>query len=51
LQGRLLLTATCLDDVSGEMMNIKTKNILTAVILVSIAVTIYVLAVMKAISQ
>jgi len=33
------------------MMNIKTKNILTALVLVSIAVTIYILAVIKAISQ
>jgi hypothetical protein len=35
----------------GSMMNIKTKNILTALVLVSIAVTIYVLAVIKAISR
>jgi hypothetical protein len=47
----LLTKAACLDDVSGDMMNIKTKNILTALVLVSIAVTIYVLAVMKAMSQ
>jgi hypothetical protein len=33
------------------MMNLKTKNILTALVLVSIAVIIYVLAVIKAISQ
>jgi len=32
-------------------MNIKTKNILTALVLVSIAVVIYVLAVIKAVSQ
>jgi hypothetical protein len=36
---------------SGEMMNTKQKNILTALVLVSIAITIYVLAVIKAISQ
>jgi hypothetical protein len=47
----LLSKAICLDDVSGEMMNIKTKNILTALVLLSIAVTIYVLAVIKAMSQ
>lgn len=32
-------------------MNIKTKNILTAVALVAVALTIYVFAVMKAMSQ
>jgi len=32
-------------------MNLKAKNILTVLILVSIAVTIYVLAVIKAVSQ
>jgi len=36
---------------NGEKMNIKTKNILTALILVAIAATIYVFAVLKAISQ
>ncbi len=36
---------------SGGIMNLKTKNILTAVVLIAIAVTIYVLAVIKAISQ
>jgi hypothetical protein len=36
---------------SGDMMNLKTKNILTALVLISIAVTIYVLAVIKAVSQ
>ena len=35
----------------GEMMNLKTKNILTALVLISIAVIIYVFAVIKAISQ
>jgi hypothetical protein len=38
-------------SVSGGIMNLKTKNILTALVLVSIAVTIYVLAVIKAISR
>jgi len=33
------------------MMNLKSKNILTALVLVSIAVIIYILAVIKAISQ
>jgi len=33
------------------MMNLKTKNILTALVLISIAVTIYVFAVIKAVSQ
>jgi hypothetical protein len=32
-------------------MNTKTKNILTAVVLIAIATTIYVFAVLKAISQ
>jgi hypothetical protein len=32
-------------------MNLKTKNILTALVLISIAVTIYVFAVIKAVSQ
>jgi hypothetical protein len=32
-------------------MNIKQKNILTAVILIAVAATIYVFAVMRAISQ
>jgi hypothetical protein len=38
-------------SVSGETMNLKTKNILTALVLVSIAVTVYVLSVIKAVSQ
>jgi len=32
-------------------MNLKTKNMLTALVLISIAVIIYVLAVIKAVSQ
>jgi hypothetical protein len=36
---------------TGGMMNIKTKNILTALVLVTIAVIVYVLAVIKAVSQ
>jgi hypothetical protein len=47
----LLSKATCLDNVSGEIMNTKQKNILTAVILITIAVTIYVFAVIRAVSQ
>jgi len=47
-----LKCATCITgSASGEMMNLKTKNILTALVLVSIAATIYVLAVIKAISR
>jgi len=38
-------------SLTGKIMNIKTKNILTALVLISIAVTIYVLAVIKAVSQ
>jgi hypothetical protein len=38
-------------SVSGEMMNTKQKNILTALFLILIALTIYVLAVIKAVSQ
>jgi hypothetical protein len=34
-----------------EAMNLKTKNILTAVVLVAVALTIYVFAVMRAIAQ
>ena len=48
---RLLAKATCLDNVSGEIMNTKQKNILTAVVLTAIAVTIYVFAVIRAVSQ
>jgi len=36
---------------SDDEMNTKTKNILTAVVLIAIATTIYVFAVLKAISQ
>jgi len=35
----------------AEKMETKTKNILTAVVLIAVAVAIYVFAVMKAISQ
>lgn len=38
-------------SVTGRIMNLKTKNILTALVLISIAVAIYVLAVIKAVSQ
>jgi hypothetical protein len=37
--------------VSGNDMDTKKKNILTALVLVAIALTIYVFAVLKAISQ
>jgi hypothetical protein len=37
--------------VLGEKMDIKKKNILTAVVLIIVALTIYVFAVLKAISQ
>jgi hypothetical protein len=40
-----------LDNVSGKIMNIKQKNMLTALVLISIAVTIYVFAVIRAVSQ
>jgi len=40
-----------LSKVSGDKMNIRNKNILTAVILIAIAATIYVFAVMRALSQ
>jgi len=43
--------AACMDNVSGEMMNTKQKNILTAVILVAVAIAIYVFAVIRAVSQ
>jgi hypothetical protein len=43
--------ATCLDNLSGEKMNTKQKNILTALVLVAVAVIIYVFAVMRAVSQ
>jgi hypothetical protein len=33
------------------VMNIKTKNILTALVLIAVAATIYVFAVMRAMSQ
>jgi hypothetical protein len=47
----LLVKATCLENVLGERMNTKQKNILTALALLSIAVVIYVFAAMKAVSQ
>jgi len=37
--------------VSGEKMNTRNKNILTAVVLIAIAATIYAFAVMRALSQ
>jgi hypothetical protein len=43
--------AACIDNISGEMMNTKQKNILTAVILVAVAIAIYVFAVIRAVSQ
>ncbi|MGZ5012409.1 MAG: hypothetical protein ACXV7E_00170 [Methylobacter sp.] len=43
--------ATCLDNASGEIMNTKQKNILTALVLVAVAVIIYVFAVIRAVSQ
>jgi hypothetical protein len=39
------------DNISGELMDIKKKNILTAVVLVIVAVIIYVFAVIRAVSQ
>ncbi len=48
---RLLVEATCLDNVSGKRMNTKQKNILTAVLLLSVAVVIYVYAVIRAVAQ
>jgi hypothetical protein len=48
---RLLAKATCLVNVLGEIMNTKQKNILTAVVLVMVAVIIYVFAVIRAVSQ
>jgi len=47
----LLSKATCLDNVSGEIMNTKQKNMLTALVLVTVAVIIYVFAVIRAVSQ
>jgi hypothetical protein len=47
----LLAKAICLDNVLGEMMNTKQKNILTAVVLVMVALIIYVFAVIRAVSQ
>jgi hypothetical protein len=44
------MLCSILDKASGEKMNIKTKNILTAVVLIAIAATIYVFAVMRAMS-
>lgn len=38
-------------DVPGVIMDIKKKNILTAVVLIIIAVIIYVFAVIRAVSQ
>jgi len=40
-----------LGKVSGEKMNTRNKNILTAVVLIAIAATIYAFAVMRALSQ
>ncbi len=40
-----------MDGVLGNKMNIKTKNILTAVVLIAVAATIYAFAVMRAMSQ
>jgi len=48
---RLLSKATCLDNVSGKIMNTKQKNILTAAVLVTVAIIIYVFAVIRAVSQ
>ena len=48
---RLPAKATCLDNVLGEIMNTKQKNILTAVVLVMVALIIYVFAVIRAVSQ
>ena len=47
----LLAKATCLDYRLGGIMNTKQKNIVTAVVLTAIAVTIYVFAVIRAVSQ
>jgi hypothetical protein len=47
----LLAKATCLANVAGEIMNTKQKNILTALILVAVAVMIYVFSVIRAVSQ
>jgi len=44
-------TLSVADNVSGEIMNIKTKNILTVLVLAAIAIGIYVVAVIKAMSQ
>jgi len=44
------MLCSVLDKASGEKMNIKTKNILTAVILIAVAAIIYVFAVMRAMS-
>jgi len=44
-------TLSVADNVSGEIMNIKTKNLLTVLVLAAIAIGIYVVAVIKAISQ
>jgi len=51
LAGFAMPIPACLGSVTGRIMNIKTKNILTALVLISIAVAIYVLAVIKAVSQ
>ncbi len=40
-----------MSDVLGNKMNIKTKNILTAVVLIAVAAAIYAFAVMRAMSQ
>lgn len=38
-------------EVLGNKMNIKTKNILTVIVLIAVAATIYAYAVMRAVSQ
>lgn len=38
-------------NASGEMMNLKTKNILTALVLATIAIAVYIAAVMQALSK
>lgn len=38
-------------EVLGNKMNIKTKNILTAIVLIAVAAIIYAYAVMRAMSQ
>ncbi len=40
-----------MDKASGNIMNIRNKNILTVVVLLAIVITIYVFAVIRAVSQ